>query len=60
MKLAVAVISFLMIMFEVLVIIMVVCCMELTYFVIFRVDDVHFCDILLLNALPVITSKLTT
>ena len=42
MKLTVAVISFIMIRFEVLVVIMVVCCMEFTYFILFCVDDVHF------------------
>ena len=40
MKLAVAGISFIVIMFEVLVVIMVVCCMELTSFIIFCAYDV--------------------
>lgn len=47
MKLAVDVTSLNMFRLDVLVVIMVVCCMELTYFVMFRVDDVHFRDILL-------------
>ena len=52
MKLAIAVISFIMIRFEVLVIIMVIYSIEATFFVLFCVDNVHFHVYTTLKALP--------